>query len=518
MVYEDFKYSSYLTDNQETRWATIDEIRGSGTYINLETGNCPTAGLPLISNGKELYVDSQDTHTMIFGATGSKKTRLFCMPMLNIFAAAGESFVVTDPKGELYARTSGYVAAQGYQLLVLNFRNIGYGDNWNPLYLPYKLYHEGHVDKATTMFNDFVSALAAPFEADQQNRYFYQMAKSYIMAVLLFMVETGTAEQMTVGNLARLCTPNNTEIFKKLCGYMSNATVAGLNFQSVLHITDRTLSSILSTLYSMINDFSVHQDVMRMISANTIQLESLGRKRTAVYLIIPDEKTTTHFLATSFVKQAYEVLITEAQKERHFKLPRRVNFVLDEFCNIPTIADMPAMITAARSRNMRFFLVAQSLHQLRGKYGEDANTIKGNCDNWVFLTSKEHELLTEISQLCGQIRLPNGFTRNLISTSELQRLKKEKGEALILHGREYPFISEIADIDQYTCFDGYPGQRMRRFQLNREQVIDLADFYDRFLRGEVRCPFAKDRFPMSPVNTSDPNNRNRNRRKQDTLW
>ena len=90
-------------------------------------------------------------------------------------------------------------------------------------------------------------------------------------------------------------------------------------------------------------------------------------------------------------------MISVAQEKANGQLPVRVNFILDEFCNLPAIPDMPAMISAARSRNMRFFLVAQSKHQLLRKYGEDADTIKGNCDNWVFLTSKELDLLEEIS-------------------------------------------------------------------------------------------------------------------------
>ena len=123
---DNYKFGRYVNSNQETRWATIDEIRNSGTHINLSDDEYVTAGLPLISDGKEAYVDHKDTHSLIFGATGSKKTRLFCMPMINMFAKAGESFIVTDPKGELYAKTSGLVKSKGYKTVVLNFRNIGF--------------------------------------------------------------------------------------------------------------------------------------------------------------------------------------------------------------------------------------------------------------------------------------------------------------------------------------------------------------------------------------------------------
>ena len=101
-----YKYGRYVNENQETRWATTEEIRKSGTFIDLSADRYPVGGLPLLSDGKTAFVDGEDRHSLLFGATGSKKTRLFCMPMLNIFAKAGESFVATDPKGELYAKTS----------------------------------------------------------------------------------------------------------------------------------------------------------------------------------------------------------------------------------------------------------------------------------------------------------------------------------------------------------------------------------------------------------------------------
>ena len=170
-------------------------------------------------------------------------------------------------------------------------------------------------------------------------------------------------------------------------------------------------------------------------------------------------------------------------------LPLRVNFVLDEFCNLPRIPDMPSMISAARSRNMRYFLVAQSKHQLVGRYGEDADTIKGNCDNWVFLTSKELDLLQEISSLCGEIVTADREKRPLISVSELQRFNKEKGEALIIHSRQYPFISQLADIDMYEAFKGYPPVPMKEHSSNDYRIFSVITLLTRILLGEVPHPF-----------------------------
>lgn len=480
-----------MPSNQESRWATIEEIQNAGTYLNLNDEVYTGAGIPLLSNGKEAYVDNKDTHTLIFGATGSKKTRLFCMPMINIFAKAGESFIVTDPKGELYERTSGLVKANGYKTVVLNFRDIGSGDMWNPLTLPYEVYQSGDKETGMAMANDFISTIAEPQKQNTKDIFWPEMASSFLLANLLVLMESADPEEVNVASLARLCAADCEKNLVSLSKMMRDDSIAGMNYNGIFVGASDTKRSIYTVAYDMVRIFNVQKNLTRMLSGNSIDLRTIGHEKTAVYLIVPDEKTTFHFLITSFIKQAYEVLIAEAQKCPDFKLPIRVNFVLDEFCNMPKIPDMPAMISAARSRNMRYFLVAQSLHQLKGKYGEDADTIKGNCDNWIFLTSKELSLLNEISDLCGTIYTPDNRVRKLISVSELQRLDKEKGEALIMHARQYPIIAEIADIDQYEMFKGYPAVKRNPFDLPEIKIFNPKQLLDDIMVGKKKAPFGK---------------------------
>lgn len=486
-----YRYKRYLQTNQETRWATVEEIKASGDYINLWDDHYDAAGLPIMSDGQEAYVDNADTHSLIFGATGSKKTRLFCMPMINIFIKAGESFIVTDPKGELYHRSSGLAKAYGYHTVVLNLRDIGTGDMWNPLHIPYELYHNGNKEKATAMLNDFVQMLAAPQRERTNDVFWPEMASALAMANLMLLMECAAPEEANISSLARLCAADQEESLRSLSNEMSAYSISGMNYRNVFTAPEKTRQSIYATLFGMISVFNTQTDLVRMLSGNTVDIAAIGREKTAIYIICPDEKTTLHFLVTTFIKQVYEILISEAQKESDGQLPVRVNFVLDEFCNLPKIPDMPSMISAARSRNMRYFLVAQSLHQLRGRYGEDADTIKGNCDNWVFLTSRELDLLREISELCGTLVMPNGQKRNLISVSELQRLDKKKGEALIMHARQYPIINEIADIDDYEMFKGFKPVPMT---VNKKQVYRIFSADDccrKTLLGEMPIPFLK---------------------------
>ena len=492
MSIERHKYGRYINVTQESRWATTEEIQNAGTYINLSDDDYPAGGLPLMSNGKEAYVDAKDTHSLIFGATGSKKTRLFCMPMINMFAKAGESFVVTDPKGELYARTSGLVKSKGYNTVVLNFRNIGYGNMWNPLALPCEIYRSGDVETGVSMLTDFITTISEPMAKSSKDIFWVEMASSYALANLLLLMESAEKSEVNVASLSRLCASDNEPYLKKIVETMKQSSIAAMNYNGVFVAAESTKRSIYVSLYGMLRIFNTQENLTKMLSGNTVDMRKFGREKTAVYIIVPDEKTTYHFLVTTFIKQAYEVMIAEAQKEKDLKLPIRVNFVLDEFCNIPKIPDMPSMISAARSRNMRYYLIAQSLHQLRGKYGEDADTIKGNCDNWVFLTSKELDLLTEISELCGYITTADNRPRKLISVSELQRLDKDKGEALIMHARQYPVITEMADIDMYEDFKGFEPVELKEFDLPEYDVFSPQKLYLDMLAGVKDRPFADD--------------------------
>ena len=452
----------------ESRWAKIEEIKSSATKINLNSEEYDNAGLPVICDGKTAYVDATDTHTIVFGSTGSKKTRLFCMPMINMMIKAGESYIVTDPKGELFTRTSASAQNNGYKVVVLNFRDIGKGDCWNPLEIPYELYNNGYEGQAISLLNDFIASISAANRNKTNDMFWVDSASSLVLANLLTLMTFGTRKQAHVGSLAKMCSNENMSYLGKIAEKMNPDSIAGMNYNGIFTSPDRTLQNIEATLYAWLRIFITQPELTKMLSRSTFDIRDFGKEKTAVYLIVPDEKPTYHFFATIFIKQVYETLSGEAQKENNGMLPIRLNFVLDEFCNIPTIPDMSSMISAARSRNMRYYLIVQGLHQLRAKYGDDADTIKGNCENWVFLTSKELELLREISELCGTITVGKGEKRSLISTSELQRLDKQKGEALILYGRKYPFITEFPDIDEYKMFETRPSVELEKadFELN----------------------------------------------------
>ena len=207
---------------------------------------------------------------------------------------------------------------------------------------------------------------------------------------------------------------------------------------------DNTRRCILSYFDSTILDFVSLPSISDMLSENEFDMDTIGFEKTAIFLIVPDEVESMNCLASAFISEAYHTLIMKAQEKEEHRLPIRVNFILDEFCNIPRIDAMSNIITASRSRNIRFMLAIQSHNQLIATYGDKADTIMSNCLSIVYLYTRDYGFLSYLSNIVGEDE--NG--RSLITPSALMRLNKNKGEALILCERMDPFISNLLDINE----------------------------------------------------------------------
>lgn len=433
------------------RWATEEEFKKDLIEVSLEDCSVEQSGIPLFCSDTSAYVDASDSHSLIIGSSGSKKTRLFILPSILSLAKAGESMVVTDPKAELYERSSGYLKKKGYKVYCINFRDESVNNAWNPLEAPLKFFKQGKFDLSVGLLNDFAT-ISIPKDTRGVDPFWDDSARSGFMGLLLilFMLAEDDAE-VNIRSLLRLrATIFNHKSDGDYClrKIIEHAGVDSLvtTYLSGLSIApEKTYSSILSTLDNHLMKFVIRPSLTDMLCHNDIRFSDIGQEKTAVFLVMPDEKETYHGLISVFIQQCYESLIFEAQKCEKKSLPVRVNFLLDEFSSLPQIKEFPSMIAAARSRNIRFNIVVQSEKQLKSRYAEEADTIKGNCNNWVYLYSREYPTLVEISNLCGTQK----SGKPLVTTSRLQRLDKNKGEVLIMHDRQYPFISMLKDISEY---------------------------------------------------------------------
>ena len=434
-----------------SRWMKDDEMKKAYDIkeITLKNDTYEHAGIPIILEEDKAWVDDGENHSLIIGASGSGKTWTIIDPLVKILGKAGESMIVTDPKGEIYENNANMLREKGYNVIIVNFRDPEHGSAWNPLTLPYRYWKQGKEDKAMELLEDLATNILV--DANNNDPFWQKTAADYFTGLALGLFEDAKSEKeinlnsinaMSTFGEERCGASKYDKEYFKLKGELSSAYISAA---ATITAPADTKGGITSTFRQKVRIFSSRQKLAEMLSYTDFDVTRIGKEKTAVFLKIHDEKTTYHALATIFVKQVYECLIDEAQKEENLKLKIRTNFILDEFANMPALKDVESMITASRSRNMRFTFGIQNFSQLNKVYGKDvAETIKGNCGNMFYLITTEYAALEEISKLLGDVKpkdakegKPQPPIRPLVTVSDLQQMKKF--EMIIKRFRNMPF-------------------------------------------------------------------------------
>jgi len=506
MFFDREKGFGITTDKKDkgySRWAKVKEIQEELECVSIQAKRSKKAGVPLILNDKEMWVDDGEYHSLVIGATGSGKTQTVILPMVHSLAKARESMIITDPKGEIYEKTSTMLRANGYQILLLNFRDPQNGNAWNPMTLPYQMYKSGNQDKAIELLDDL--ALNILYDESNKNAdpFWEKTSADYFSGVALGLFEDAKEEEININSIS-LATTVGEEKFggstyiKEYFSMKDPGSAAAINASSTIMAPSETKGSILSVFKQKVKLFASRENLSEMLSHSDISLESIGEKPTAVFIVIQDEKKTYHSLVTILLKQIYETLISTAQKHGG-KLPNRTNFLLDEFANMPPLKDVTTMITAARSRRIRFTMIIQNFAQLDDVYGkEEAETIRGNCGNIIYLITTELKALEEISKMCGEVKSKKDdktASTPLVTVSDLQRMKQF--EVIILRMRKQPFKTKFTPYFKLNWGEKYPPAKYPVRKKSEVKTFDIKEF--------VKEAKKKKLFDM--MNSSDDGNR-----------
>ena len=454
-----------------SRWATKKEIEKEFKVWNIGS-ELKSGGIPITNlDGKCYYSDTFD-HTLIIGSTGSGKTICEIMPLIFNLGFAGESMVINDTKGELYAHTYEFLKKRKYKIKVINLRDALCSDGWNPLHLPYKCFKEKNIDLAGDLIENFAKSLTKNLSS--KDMYWEKSATAVLTALCYAIIEDAPSEEQahlySIYNLLVEHGAKNIDRFNSLDLYFQQKPMGSLSKMSYATgsfakgETRATLFSVLATVIKMFSDTGI----ANLTSRTDFELDDIGKEKTAVFLIIPDEKESRHELASLFIDQCYQALINTAQTLPNGKTPIRVNFILDEFSNMPPIASISNKITVSRSRNIRFYLVIQDFDQLKENYKEQTGTIKSNCTNWIYLLTADNDTAREISNRLGKYTISNSristsgrtdqtdfnisndkslMGRELLMPDELMRFKF--GEAIFIGTRMYPIRAKIIPIFEY---------------------------------------------------------------------
>ena len=499
-----------------SRWAKSEEIKKQLVEVDPKAYKSNGAGIAVINNGKRLWVDNGEAHNIIVGATGSGKTQIVVFPLVQTLAKHDESMIITDPKGEIYETTANMLRERGYNIVILNFRNPQNGNAWNPMNLPYTLYKEGNTDKAIELLDDLALNILYEEKQGGSDPFWEKTAADYFTGLALGLFEDAKEDQINLNSInlmssmgeERFGGPNNNYA-KEYFNSKDPSKPAYINASGTVYAPEDTKGGVLSTFKQKIKLFSSRENLSEMLSYNNFDMKEIGKQKTAVFMIVQDEKKTLHPLATIFIKQCYETLIDVAQ-ENGGKLPHRTNFILDEFANMPKLKDATTMVTAARSRLIRFNFIIQNYAQLTQVYGkEEAETIKGNC-NIMYLISNELQALEEISKMCGEVKSKEKdkpASTPLVTVSDLQRLSQF--EIITLRLRTMPFKTKLTPNFKMDWGKTYEKATYPTRQKKEVQLFDIKEYVKNMKKEKMDSmmsnaanPFGGGASPFNPFGGS----------------
>ena len=325
--------------------------------------------------------------------SGSGKSASYSIP--NAYQMLG-SYVFTDPKGELYDRTAGYLKAHGYKIKVLNLVRPEYSDGYNPL-----MHISSGLD-VDVIANTIIKGQKS--EGGSSDPFWDDSAEMLLKALIYYLLATRPEEEQNLASCAELVRAANTNggnnLLTELMSQLPYDHPARMNYKSIEIAPEKTYSSILSSLQSKLGKFD-SKEIAELTSTDTINFEEIGNEKTAVYVISSDTHTAYDFLLTIFFAQMIQQLYDYADQNGG-ALKEQTFFILDEFANIGKIPDFDKKISTSRSRKISFSVILQNIDQLEAVYEKSYETIMGNCDTHVFLGSNSYKTVEYFSKALGE--------------------------------------------------------------------------------------------------------------------
>ncbi len=407
-------------------------------------------GMKKLRGGKELfYYIGDDTHLIGIGATRSGKSRTLVIQSICFLALAGESMIVSDLKGELNQYTGTFLKRLGYNVIILDFKNPLKSDRYNLLQPIIDAIDEDNIPKATECVWDLLGILVGDAKGEKiWNNGEASTIACAIMSVVYDNREGERRKYQTLTNvyyfIAEMCKPigKNIPIVEYVKVLPDNHPAKPLVAISEI-APERTRGSFYTAALTTLKLFTSSY-INAMTMASDYNPKDLGRKKTALFMVLPDERPTYYSIASLLVLQHYIQLVNESDG-RGGRLKNRVNFILDEFGNFAAIPSFDTLLTVGGGRGMRFNLFLQDFAQLESKYDEKvAKTIKGNCQVWDYLQTNSPETLKEISEKLGNYTVSTYSLSNQSSKYQTP----SSSASVNLTGRALLMTNEIAQIDR----------------------------------------------------------------------
>lgn len=456
------------------RWGTAEDIKpymSDDPWMNIPL--TATEALAMESRPKQPKY-ARNKNIVVIGGSGSGKTRFFVKPSVMQMNC---SMVITDPKGTLIEECgkmlakgppkkdkngnimkdkSGKVVHEPYVIKVLNTINFSKSLHYNPF-----AYIRSEKDILKLVTTIIVNTKGEGEKASED--FWVKAEKLLYTALIAFIWYEGDEEEKNLNTLLDLLNESETreedETYQNPVDMMFQELeerdpqhFAVRQYKKYKMAAGKTAKSILISCGARLAPFDI-AELREIMSYDEMELDKIGDRKTALFLIMSDTDTTFNFVIAMLQSQLFNLLCDKADDEYGGRLPVHVRVIADEFANIGQIPQFDKLIATIRSREISASIILQSQSQLKAMYKDSADTILGNCDTTLFLGGKEKTTLKEMSELLGK------ETIDLYNTSETRSNQKSFGLNYQKTGKQLMTEDEIAVMDGGKCILQIRGAR-----------------------------------------------------------
>lgn len=479
IVYTKGKKAKKFREGKEygsARWGTPKDIK---PYIDEKYDNNV-----LFTNTERLTMNgrpnnpkyARNKNVLVIGGSGSGKTRFFVKPNL---MQMHSSYVVTDPKGTIVLECGKMLEDHGYEIKILNTINFKKSMKYNPF-----AYLKSEKDILKLVQTIIANTKG---EGDKAGEDFWVKAeKLYYTALIGYIYYEAPREEKNFKTLLDMI--DASEVREDDESYMNpiDRLFEALEKKHPTHFAvkqykkyklaaGKTAKSILISCGARLAPFDI-EELRELMSEDEMALDTIGDKKTALFVIISDTDDTFNFVVSIMYSQLFNLLCDKADDVYGGRLPVHVRFLLDEFANIGLIPKFEKLIATIRSREISASIILQSQSQLKAIYKDHADTIIGNCDSTLFLGGKEKTTLKELSETLGK------ETIDLYNTSETRSNQKSFGLNYQKVGKELMSQDEITVMDGGKCIFQLRGVRpflSDKFDITKHKNYKLLEDYDK---------------------------------------
>ena len=428
----------------------------------------------MMGNRPKNPANARNKNVLVVGGSGSGKTRFWLKPNL---LQCHSSYVVTDPKGSIVVECGNALLKNGYKLKILNTINFKKSMHYNPF--AYVHSEKDILKLVTTLMTNTKG------EGSGGDPFWEKSERLLLTALIAYLhYEAPVEEQNFATLLEMLNTMQVLEddeeyqnpvdlLFEELAKKKPNS-FAGRQYKLYKLAAGKTAKSILISCGARLAPFDI-QELRDLTMYDELQLDTLGDKKTALFLIMSDTDSTFNFLISMVYTQLFNLLCDKADDVYGGKLPVHVRCLIDECANIGQIPNLEKLVATIRSREISACLVLQARSQLKAIYKDNADTIVGNMDSQIFLGGSEPTTLKDLSEMLGK------ETIDAFNTSDTRGNSPSYGTTFQKMGHELLSRDELAVLDGGKCILQLRGVRpflSDKYDLTQHPNYKLTSDYD----------------------------------------